>query len=185
MADIVIETERLILRRIEEGDAELQYRLLNTPTIMHHLGGPKELHEIEAKHAKTMGWFANEGFGFMLVIEKGTGELVGTCGMKRVDAENAHNQGDFEIGWIIRDDRWRMGYASEAMRAVMEWAFTSHQAPVLVALTADGNEASWRLMEKLGMQRRPDLDFYDPAFPPEENPTILYSITREQWEQNT
>ena len=44
------------------------------------------------------------------------------------------------------------------------------------------NEASWKFMERLGMVRRRDLDFSDPAFPPEDNPTIQYSITKEQWE---
>ncbi|NNK46765.1 MAG: N-acetyltransferase, partial [Altererythrobacter sp.] len=50
MPDIVIETERLILRKIAESDAALQYNLLNTPAAMECLGGVKELHEIEAKH---------------------------------------------------------------------------------------------------------------------------------------
>ena len=52
MADIIVETDRLILRTIDEGDAVEQMRLLNTPTVMARLGGPKELHEIEAKHAE-------------------------------------------------------------------------------------------------------------------------------------
>ncbi|WP_427966013.1 GNAT family N-acetyltransferase [Altererythrobacter sp.] len=182
MADIVIETERLVLRTIDEGDAELQFRLLNTPTVMEHLGGVKELHEIEAKHAKTMAWFAREGFGFMMMVEKISGEVVGHAGMKRVDHALAPNQGDFEIGWLVREDRWRRGYASEAMRAVVEWAFTRHQASHVVALTSERNEPSWRLMEKLGMRRRKDLDFDDPAYPPEDNPTIQYSISRAEWE---
>lgn len=182
MADIVIETDRLVLRRIEEGDAEQHYRQLNTPATMEHLGGPLELHEIEAKHARSMASFAREGFGFMLMIEKATGELVGHCGLRRLDNAHAPNTGDFEIGWLVRDDRWRRGYASEAMRAVIDWAFSAHQAPYLVALTCQRNESSWRLMEKLGMRRRTDLDFDDPAFPPEISPTIQYSMTREEWE---
>lgn len=182
MADIVIETKRLILRRIDEGDAQLQFRILNTPSVMEHLGGVKELHEIEAKHAKSMAWFAQNGFGFMMLIEKSSGELVGHAGMKRVDNENAPNQGDYEVGWLIREDRWRMGYAYEAMRSVIEWAFTSIGAPHVVALTSERNVGSWRLMEKLGMHRREDLDFSDPSFAPEDNPTIQYSLTSEQWE---
>ena len=182
MADIVIETERLILRSVDESDAAEQYRVLNSPAVMQHLGGPKELHEIEAKHAKNMGWYAQYGFGFMMMIEKATGELVGHAGLKKVDHPLARNQGDFEIGWLVREDRWRRGYAGEAMRAVVDWAFTRHRAPLLVALTANANEPSWRLMEKLGMRRRKDLDFEDPDYPPEDNPTILYSLTREEWE---
>lgn len=183
MGDIVIETERLVLRKIDEGDAQLQSRLLNTPTIMKHLGGVKELHEIEAKHAKTMALFAQHGFGFMMMIEKASGELVGHAGLKLVDNPYAPNQGDHEMGWLVREDRWRLGLANEAMRAVIDWSFNTAGASHIVALTSDANVPSWRLMEKLGMVRRRDLDFSDPAFPPEDNPTIQYSLTREQWEK--
>ncbi len=181
MPDIVIETERLILRKIGESDAALQYELLNTPTVMEYLGGVKELHEIEAKHAKSMSWFAREGFGFMMLIEKSTGELVGHCGMKRVDNPLAPNVGDHEIGWLVREDRWRHGYANEAMRAVIDWAFQSIGVPHIVALTCERNVPSWRFMEKLGMERRGDLDFTDPSYDPRDNPTIQYSLTRAQW----
>lgn len=182
MADIIAETERLVLRTIEESDAAEQMRLLNTPTVMARLGGVKELHEIEAKHAKGRAMYAREGFSFLFMIEKASGEMVGHCGMKRVDNPLAPNVGDHEVGWLVREDRWRRGYAEEAMRAVLEWAFTRIGAPHVVALTSLANAGSWKLMEKLGMVRREDLDFSDPAFPPEDNPTIQYSLTKEQWE---
>jgi len=82
----------------------------------------------------------------------------------------------------VREDRWRRGYAEEAMHAVLDWAFTRVGAPHVVALTSDANIGSWKLMEKLGMVRREDLDFSDPAYPAEDNPTIQYSLSREQWE---
>lgn len=186
MADIVAETDRLILRTIEEGDAALQDRLLNTPTVMARLGGVKELHEIEAKHAKARALYAQEGFSFLMMIEKAHGdfpggELVGHCGIKRVDNPLAKNQGDHEVGWLVREDRWRRGYAEEAMRAVLDWAFGRVGAPHVVALTSNANTASWTLMQKLGMRRRKDLDFEDPAYPPEDRTTILYSLDAADW----
>ncbi len=184
MADIIAETDRLILRTIEEGDAARQDRLLNTPAVMARLGGVKELHEIEAKHAKAMAMYAREGFSFLFMVEKASGEMVGHCGIKRVDNPLAPNVGDHEIGWLVREDRWRRGYAEEAMRAILDWAFTRIQAPHVVALTSEANAGSWKLMQKLGMVRREDLDFADPAFPAEDNPTIQYSLTQEQWESS-
>lgn len=183
MADIIVETDRLILRTIEEGDAVEQDRLLNTPTVMARLGGVLELHQIEAKHAKGMALYAREGFSFLFMIEKATGEIVGHCGIKQVDNPLARNLGDHEIGWLVREDRWRLGYAEEAMRAVLEWAFTRICAPHVVALTSQANTPSWKLMEKLGMERRSDLDFEDPAYPVEDRIVILYSLTKEQWEK--
>ena len=185
MADIVAETERLILRTIEDGDAALQHRLLNTPAVMARLGGVKELHEIEAKHAKARASYAQDGFSFLMMVEKATGELVGHCGIKRVDNPLAHNQGDHEIGWLVRENRWRRGYAEEAVRAVLDWAFGRVGAPHVVALTSELNVASWTLMEKLGMRRRADLDFDDPAYPLEDRTTILYSLARESWVTTT
>lgn len=182
MGDIVLETERLILRKITENDAGEHDRLLNTPSVMQYLGGVKERHEIEAKHAKAMASFARYGFGFMLMNEKATGEMVGHVGLKQVDNPNAANIGDFEIGWLIREDRWRRGYAMEAMKAVIEWAFTRFDAPHLVALTSDRNQGSWRLMERLGMERASNLDFTDPTFADSDNPTIQYKLTRAAWE---
>ena len=184
MADIIAETDRLILRTIEEGDAARQDRLLNTPAVMARLGGVKELHEIEAKHAKAMAMYAREGFSFLFMVEKASGEMVGHCGIKRVDNPLAPNVGDHEIGWLVREDRWRRGYAEEAMRAILDWAFTRIQAPHVVALTSEANAGSWKLMQKLGMVRREDLDFADPAYPAEDNPTIQYSLTQEQWESS-
>ena len=178
----ILETERLLLRPIGPGDAELQFRTLNTPTIMGHLGGPLTLEAIAEKHAKSSDLFAREGFSFLFMIEKASGEMVGHCGIKQVDNPLAQNQGDHEIGWLVREDRWRRGYAEEAMHAVLDWAFTRVGAPHVVALTSHANIGSWKLMEKLGMVRREDLDFSDPAYPAEDNPTIQYSLTQEQWE---
>jgi RimJ/RimL family protein N-acetyltransferase len=115
----------------------------------------------------------------MMMWERETGELVGHCGMKRVDHPLAPNPGDHEIGWLVREDRWRRGYAHEAMRKVLDRGFAVHAAPQLVALTCEANLGSWRLMEKLGMRRRAELDFSDPADP---EPFIQYAITRQEWE---
>ncbi len=179
--DIVLETERLILRTITADDAALQDRVLNTPAVMEHLGGVKELHEIEAKHSRAMALYARDGFSFLMMIEKSTGELVGHAGIKRVDSPHAPNQGDHEIGWILREDRWRRGLAFEAMTAVLGWAFGRVGAPHVVAITSERNVGSWKLMEKLGMERREDLDFTDPAFPDSDKSMIQYALSASTW----
>ena len=96
-----------------------------------------------------------------------------------------NNPGDHEIGWLVREDRWRMGYAYEAMRAVTAWGFTVHAAPHLVAITVAQNVGSQGLMRKLGMQRRADLDFPQDHRKPDLNHNIVYAITRKQWTDRT
>ncbi len=182
MTSPVLVTARLVLRQIGEDDLDRHMALLNTPAVMEHLGGVQPRTVIAAKHAASRASFAAEGFGFMIMEERATGELVGHCGMKRVDHPRAPNPGDPEIGWLVREDRWRRGYAHEAMRAVVDWAFGTIRVPHLVALTDAANAASWALMEKLGMVRRPDLDFTDPAMPPEADPLIQYALSGARWE---
>lgn len=179
MTTAVLITPRLVLRRIGEGDLDAHMTLLNTPAVMRHLGGVQPRAVIATKHARTQALWECGGFGFMMMWERETGELVGHCGMKRVDHPLAPNPGDHEIGWLVREDRWRKGYAYEAMRPVLDWGFVTHAAPRIVALTCQSNVGSWRLMEKLGMLRRAELDFSDPAEP---EPFIQYAITRSQWE---
>ncbi|MCZ8136960.1 MAG: GNAT family N-acetyltransferase [Porphyrobacter sp.] len=179
MADTVFVTERLELRRIREDDLDPHMELLNTPAVMRWLGGVQPRAVIAAKHQAARDGFAREGFGFMMMEERASGEMVGHCGLRRVAHPLAPNPTDHEIGWLVREDRWRLGYAYEAMRAVVEWGFGVIGAPHIVALTCAPNVGSWRLMEKLGMERRADLDFTDPADP---ETIIQYAITRAQWE---
>ena len=63
----------------------------------------------------------------------------------------------------------------------LDLAFGRFAAPHVVALTVDGNRGSWGLMERLGMVRRTDLDYVDPRFEAELNPTIVYSIDAADW----
>ena len=177
----VLTTERLILRQIGEGDLDPHMTLLNTPAVMQYLGGVQSREVIAAKHAAARASFAAHGFGFMIMEERATGEMVGHCGLRHVAHPLAPNPEDFEIGWLVREDRWRLGLAFEAMRAVIDWGFTAFAAPRIVAITVQNNVGSWRLMEKLGMERRPELDFNDPAMSPAYNPAIQYAISLGQW----
>jgi RimJ/RimL family protein N-acetyltransferase len=179
MADTILETPRLILRQIREADLDPHMALLNTPAVMRWLGGVQPREVIADKHCAARAGFAAHGFGFMIMEERATGAFVGHCGLRNVAHPLAPNPEDHEIGWLVREDRWRVGYAFEAMRAVVDWGFAVHAAPHLVALTCEANVASWQLMQKLGMSRRKDLDFTDPADP---EPIIQYAITRSQWE---
>ena len=179
MGEAVLATPRLVLRQIGAEDLDAHMALLNTPAVMRWLGGVQPREVIAAKHQAAREGFAAEGFGFMMMEERASGEVVGHCGLRRVAHPLAPNPTDHEIGWLVREDRWRLGYAHEAMRAVVDWGFGVIGAPHIVALTCAPNVGSWRLMEKLGMERRVDLDFSDPADP---EPIIQYAITSAQWE---
>ena len=60
-------------------------------------------------------------------------------------------------------------------------AFARLDLPRVYAQTSQRNTASWRLMERLGMARRADLDYPDPDYPPDDNPTMVYELEAAAW----
>jgi RimJ/RimL family protein N-acetyltransferase len=121
------------------------------------------------------------GFCFWVVERRDDAAFLGYCGLKRVDAQGTDLVGEFEIGWGLREDVWGKGYAREAASASLDRAFDMLGAECVYAFTVIGNKASWGLMERLGMTRRPDLDYHDPSFSDALNPTIVYRIAKAEW----
>ncbi|HEX8214991.1 MAG TPA: GNAT family N-acetyltransferase [Allosphingosinicella sp.] len=175
-----IETERLVLRDWREGDAEPFERHTNTPAVMQWLGGVKPPEIIrEVVTDRLMRWQEELGFTFWLVERKEDCELLGFCGIKMADDPASPVEGEYEIGWRLREDAWGQGYAKEAASASLDHLFNAVGAERVVALTVLGNEPSWGLMERLGMKRRPDLDYTGPAWA--EGEVIVYTLERREW----
>jgi RimJ/RimL family protein N-acetyltransferase len=182
MAEIVARTDRLILRTWDDGDSDRFYEAMNTPAVMRYLGGVQDRAAWDAAKDRLDGYQRDHGHTFWIVERIADGEILGFCGLKRVNAEGAGPiTGDFEVGWRLRETAWGQGIAKEAAIASLDLAFGRFAAPHVVALTVAGNEGSWGLMQRLGMVRREDLDFDDPRFGPELNPTIIYRIDATDW----
>lgn len=177
----MIETDRLYLRNWREEDIEPFLEHTNTPAVMRWLGGVKP--EAEARKVirdRIIRWQDERGFTFWIAERKSDQALLGFCGLKLSDDPNASFKGHHEIGWRFREDSWGRGYAREAATACLDFAFDPLGAERVVAITFQQNEPSWRLMERLGMRRRPDLDYEDDRYP-DLSPTIVYAIEREDW----
>lgn len=180
--DAVAETVRLRLRNWREGDAEAFFRHTNTENVMRWLGGVKTRDFLDGVvHERFMRWQAELGFTFWVVERKAEGAFLGFCGLKIADGSNSSVGGAVEIGWRFREDAWGQGYAREAATAALGHAFETVGAERVIALTVDGNRASWGLMIRLGMERRRDLDYVDPDWPPSMNPVIVYEIEKSRW----
>jgi RimJ/RimL family protein N-acetyltransferase len=171
----VIETERLILRDWSEDDIEPFLRHTNTPAVMRWLGGVRTEAEQRESIGRIMRWQKERGFTFWAVERKADGEMLGFCGIKIADTPGSPIEGMHEVGWRLREDAWGQGYAKEAAIASLDFAFATLGAERVVAITFPPNAASWGLMERLGMTRRPELDYDDARFPA-LNPTIVYDI---------
>lgn len=177
-----ITTARLTLRSWTDADIAPFTRHLNTPDVMQWLGGVQSDANMASGIARWRACEAEHGHTFWIVERQADGELLGFCGLKRVNAEGAPNPGDMEIGWRLRADAWGRGYAREAAEASLDAAFTRFAAPHVVAITCRQNAASWGLMLRLGMRRARDLDFIDIRMPSDiANNTIVYRIDRGDW----
>ncbi|WP_294123438.1 GNAT family N-acetyltransferase [Sphingomonas sp.] len=182
MTKVIAETERLRLREWGEEDGERFYRVMNTPAVMRHLGGVQDRATWDAAFERLKTYQRDHGHSFWLVERMSDDELLGFCGLKRVNAPGAGDlTGQFEVGWRLRESAWGQGYAKEAAIAALDLAFDRFDAPHVVALTIGPNEASRGLMKRLGMRRRQDLDFEDLRFGPEMNPTVIYRIDAAEW----
>ena len=164
MADTIAETGRLRLREWAEADRESCYRVMTTAAVMRSLGGVQTPEQWSAVFDRLVGYQRDLGHTFWIVERRSDGDLLGWCGLKRINYPGAPNPGDLEIGWRYRESAWGQGIAKEAAMATLDLAFDRLAAPFTVAVTFDVNAASWGLMERLGMTYDPTLDFDDPRF---------------------
>ena len=184
MAEVVAETARLRLRTWDADDERRFYAIMNTPAVMRWLGGLQTPEEWNAAYQRLRAYEREFGFTFWIAERKSDGEILGFCGLKRANAPGADAiAGEIEIGWRLREDAWGQGYAQEAAIASLDLAFGRFAARCVVAVTAAQNAPSQRLMERLGMTRRPELDFVDQRFAAENdvNPQVVFTVEAADW----
>lgn len=179
----MIQTERLILRAQQPDDLQWQLEWLNTLAVMQHLGGLRTAAEVSAGFARNASAWAQGEPSFRTVTLRDGHTIIGKCGLSRIEEEFAPApiKGGIQIGWSLAEPFWGQGFASEAARAALAHEFEARDTPGIWAQTSDSNAASTKLMSRLGLIRRPDLSYFDPDYPPEDNPTIVYRIGREDW----
>ncbi len=181
MAEVVAETQRLILRTWKPEDRAAYAKHLNTPAVTQHVGGLQSGEDMGAAFERIDGYQRDHGHTFWAVERKEDGAFLGFCGLKRANGYCSSVSGEVEIGWRLREDAWGKGYAKEAAVASLEHAFSRVGARRVVALTIEQNKPSRGLMLRLGMRRRKDLDYVDPEWPAEMNPVMVHELTRREW----
>lgn len=184
MAEVVVETARLILRTWDDEDELKFFSIMNTPAVMRWLGGLQTPDEWSAGYHRLRAYERELGFTFWIIERKKDAEILGFCGLKRANAPGAGAiTGDIEIGWRLRQDAWGRGYAKEAAIASLDLAFDKFKASHVVAVTAAKNGPSQGLMIRLGMARRTEFDFIDERFPKESevNPQVVFRIDAAAW----
>jgi RimJ/RimL family protein N-acetyltransferase len=151
--NVIIETERLLLRNFTEEDAELIYRLNLDPEVTRYTGDPvrdKE-HASEILEKTILPQYALYGHGRWAVHTKPGHDpiaigFIGWCGLKYRPEVN-----EIDLGYRFMKDTWGRGYATEAAYASLRFGFEKLGFKRIVGRALPGNIASIRVLEKCGM----------------------------------
>jgi [ribosomal protein S5]-alanine N-acetyltransferase len=157
LAMIVLETERLVLRRLQLSDAEFIFRLVNEPSWLHFIGD-KNVHNLDdARRYLREGpldMYERHGFGLFCVVIKSSGAPAGTCGLLKRDTLP-----DVDVGYALLPEFWGQGYAYEATSAVLAYGNRTLGLQRILAITTPSNDSSIRLLGKVGMQFERVMEF--------------------------
>lgn len=177
----MIETERLILRPWTEADKPAFHDVVNTPAMMEYFGGVAPRDQIDKLIDGQMASQAADGLCMWAVDWRADGSLAGICGLRRNRAYSGTPvDEELEIGWRIGERFWGQGVAREAATASLAWGWAHRPEPRISAWVHPDNDRSWGLMLRLGMSRRPELDFHHPMYAADDpiGDCIVYAIDR-------
>jgi RimJ/RimL family protein N-acetyltransferase len=169
-------TERLRLRRWRDADREPFAAMNADPLVMATLGPLLSRDQSDALLDRIEAHFEERGFGLWCVDAVGVpGRCIGFVGLS-VPRFEAPFLPAVEIGWRIASAFWGLGYAPEAARAVLAFAWDALGLDEVVSFTAAINSKSRRVMDKVGLVRDPDGDFEHPDVPAGDplRPHVLY-----------
>ncbi len=144
---ITLRTERLLLRPFREGDLDAYAEMYADAEVVRYIGEGKTLSRAEAwrNMAAVLGHWQLRGYGLWAVEECAGRVLVGRAGLK-----NPEGWPGLEVGWMLRRVFWGRGFATEAGRAALDYAFTELNQEHVISLIQPGNAASVRVAERLG-----------------------------------
>lgn len=162
-------TKRLILRRLDQSDADEIYALRSDAEIMRFIRDPQSRSESTRWIELVSSRWESDGIGFCAVIIRETGEFAGWCGLWKLQETD-----EIEVGYAIAKRFWKRGFAIEAARAMLAYGFDELGLEKIVAVAREPNSASRRVMERLGMQFDYKGRFYSSEL-------VHYSITRAEF----
>ncbi|MCT7977466.1 GNAT family N-acetyltransferase [Laspinema olomoucense] len=158
---IFLETERLILRYFNKTDAHHLLELDSDPAVMRYINGgiPSNLADVEALLDRILDYYEKyENFGFWATHEKVSGEFIGWFHFYPVTTnpfgipENLFREGETSLGYRFRQSSWGKGYGTEGARSLRNKGFNEWEVERIIAWALPANQASIRVMEKVGLK---------------------------------
>jgi RimJ/RimL family protein N-acetyltransferase len=168
----VLETERLVMRAMQIGDAPDLALIHGDPEVVRFIGGKTDatLPGAYDKILFYLGHWALHGCGKWAVVEKASGRVVGRTGF----LDSPYEWPGLELGWTFARDCWGKGYATESARAARDWGFERLGVERILSMIDPANSASQHVAQRIG----------ETAWKPYRHREVeqtLWSITREAW----
>jgi len=191
-----LETQRLGLRPFLEEDLEFLVELHADPDVTRYIGYgvPRTRAETQQFFEKTLKGYAEDSLGQMAVCLRGSGRLVGRCGLSRLEVESHPAAGhpprwywfrgsapaglpiedDVELGYTFAQEHWGHGYATESAKAIRDLAFRNLNLQSFASAIAPANLASKNVARKLGSEFEGIVTAFDSIFE-------CYRLSKERW----
>ncbi|KIC02882.1 GNAT family acetyltransferase [Flavobacterium sp. JRM] len=149
-----IETERLLLREFLTTDDEGMFELDSNPNVHRYVGNKPVTHidESRAYIKNVLQQYQDNGTGRWAVVLKETNTFIGWSGIKFITDTINNHQNFYEIGYRFIEEYWGKGYATEAGKAFIDYAFNEMKVDAIYAYADAGNSGSRSILEKLGLQ---------------------------------
>jgi [ribosomal protein S5]-alanine N-acetyltransferase len=168
---IQLETARTYLRNLTVADTEMFYSLNLDPEVMKYTGeNPFKSLDDAKKFLRDYDQYQKYGVGRLAVIEKGTGEFLGWCGLKYSPEGNF-----YDLGYRFFRTNWGKGFATETSFAILEFGFRQRGLGEIVGRAYTVNTASIKVLEKIGMTYRKDFEY-------EGKQAVWYSMTKGEYQ---
>ena len=170
---MILETKRLILREMTQDDLPALQGILQDEETMYAYNGAFDEAETQAWLDRQLSRYAQYGFGLWAVVLKESGGMIGQCGLTMQPW-----RGDevLEVGYLFNRAFWHHGYATEAARGCMEYAFDLLGAREVCSIIRETNLPSRRVADRNGMTVR---DSWVKHYRGIDMPHVRYCAARE------
>ena len=145
---VVMETERLLIRRITRNDLDALFAIMGKPEVMYAWEHSFTKTEVRKWINKQLTRYRKDGYGYYAVILKENGTLIGQAGLMR---STINGNEATELGYIFDNTYWHNGYGIEATHACLEYAFGELALQTVCCSIRPENKASIRVAERFGM----------------------------------
>jgi len=167
---VILETERLLLRRLLPDDLDALFALYSDPEIRQYF---PEGTLTYAETKEELDWFLNghpahPQLGLWATIHKATNQFIGRCGLLPWEIEG---RTEVEVAYLLAKPYWGQGLATEAAQALVDYGFEQLHYPRLICMMYPANQASVNVAKRIGMT-------FEKAMEDEKGQYLLYSIDK-------